>query len=77
MLFNEGYADRDVFINFIIDNGAIWSISNPIKHPISGEIFYVHSYLSTDGKRRVVMPMPDEDIPKAVAIGWLRELGIK
>jgi hypothetical protein len=76
MLFQDGYTTRVAFLNYIYDNNAYWVDTNMIKNPVTAETFPVHTYLSLDGNKRVVMAMPYEDIPKDIAKGWLKELGI-
>lgn len=77
MLFSDGYTTRTIFLNYIHDNNAYWLNTVMRKHPTSSDPFPVHTYLSLDGNRSIVMAMPTEDIPKRIAKGWLYELGIK
>lgn len=77
MLFTDGYTTRTIFITYINDNNAMWVNTVYKEHPTTKEKFPIHHYLSVDGNRSVIMAMPEEDIPKRVAKGWLYDLGIK
>lgn len=74
-MFVNGAIRREVFIEHINNNGAIWAdtdfkMLNKMKYPI-------HTYISSDGNSRVIMPMPFEDIPKETALVWLRQLKLR
>lgn len=70
-MFVDGYVRRDIFIDHINDNGAIWNDS------IFEEDIPIHFYFSKDMSTKVQMVMPTDDIPKTTALNWLRQLGLR
>jgi len=70
-MFKDGYVRREVFLDHINDNGAVWDDT------ITIDGVQIHFYFSKDMSTKVQMVVPYEDIPKITALNWLRQLGLR
>ena len=70
-MFQNGFIRKEVFLEHISDNGAIWDDT------IMVEGIAIHFYFSVDMVTKVQMLMPSDEIPKFTALNWLRQLGLR